>query len=369
MLDSALVRFTAGNSFGQFAQNPGHHILRPGGDSLDLLVVHDATSDQVTGNLINRIPRSPLGLFLLRPVAESASGEGPVLVEEAIHVGFDQSGSASTAHMLEGVLHGQVHSERVHAVDFPTCHAKSRAAGGQSRLSGDLGDVSRDGIQVVLNEEAQRQIPGCGEIERLERRSDIGRAVAEIGDRDIRCVGVLVGPGGTCCEWNTTADDRIGTDGAGFLPLQVHRATASVAETPVEPADLGHGCEQHGTDVGGELFAWIDAVGSNVSQDLGDELMMAPMGTIDGVGTRQWQHRPNRAALLTDAGMSRAVDVSFGSQFQRRLFEGPNENELAKHRGEQGGLGLIPIVFRRGNLDPRSLGGEVGSSSHRGRVA
>ena len=250
-------------------------------------------------------------------------------MEEAIDVGFDQGRSSSTAHVFEGVLHGQVHSERVHAVDFPTCHAKSRAAGGQSRLTGDLRDVSRDGIQVVLDEEAQRQIPGCCEIERLQRRSDVGRAVAEIGNRDIRCVSVLVGPGGTGCEGNTTADDRIGTDGAGFLPLQVHRATASVAETPVEPADLGHGGEQHVTDVRGEIFPRIDAVGSNVSQDLGDELMMAAMGAIDGVCTRQRQHRPNRTALLTDAGMSGAVDVALSSQFERRLFEGPDENELA----------------------------------------
>ena len=142
-----------------------------------------------------------------------------------------------------------------------------------------------------------------------------------------------------------------------------------MTETPVEPADLGHGGEQYVMDVRGELFAWIDAVGRNVSQDLGDELMMAAMGTIDGVGTRQWQHRPNRSSLLTDAGMSWAVDVALRSQFQCRLFEGSNENELAKHRGEQGGIGLIPIVFRGGNLDPRSLGGEVGSRSHRGRVA
>ena len=90
-------------------------------------------------------------------------------MEEAIDVGFDQGWSTSTAHVLEGVLHGQVHSERVHAVNFPTCHAKSWAAGGQSRLTGDLRDVSRDGIQVVLDEEAQGQIPGCCEIECLER--------------------------------------------------------------------------------------------------------------------------------------------------------------------------------------------------------
>ena len=180
---------------------------------------------------------------------------------------------------------------------------------------------------------------------------------------------MLVGPGGTGCEGNTTADDRIGTDGACFLPLQVHRATASVAETPVEPADLGHRRQQHITNIGGEIFPRIDTVGRNVSQDLGDELMMAAMGTVDGVGTRQWQHRPNRTALLADAGMSRAVDVALGSQFKRRLFEGPNQNELAEHRGEQGGLGRIPIVLRRGNLDPRSLGGEVGSRSHTGRVA
>ena len=74
-----------------------------------------------------------------------------------------------------------------------------------------------------------------------------------------------------------------------------------MAKTPVEPADLGHGGEQHVTNVRGEILPRIDAVGSNVSQDLGDELMMAAMGAVDGVGTRQWQHRPNRTALLTDA--------------------------------------------------------------------
>ena len=41
-----------------------------------------------------------------------------------------------------------------------------------------------------------------------------------------------------------------------------------------------------------------------------------------------------KATLLTDAGMSGAVDVALGSQFERRLFEGPDENELAEHRGE-----------------------------------
>ena len=75
-------------------------------------------------------------------------------------------------------------------------------------------------------------------------------------------------------------------------------------------------------------------MGSNVSQDLGDELMMAAMGAVDGVCTRQRQHRPNRTALLTDAGMSGAVDVALSSQFERRLFEGPDENELAEHGGE-----------------------------------
>ena len=32
--------------------------------------------------------------------------------------------------------------------------------------------------------------------------------------------------------------------------------------------------------------------------------------------------------------MSGAVDVALGSEFERRLFEGPDENELAEHRGE-----------------------------------
>ena len=55
--------------------------------------------------------------------------------------------------------------------------------------------MSGDGIAVVLDEEAQRQLPGGREVHGLEDGADIHRAVAEIGENGVAGPGPLVREG------------------------------------------------------------------------------------------------------------------------------------------------------------------------------
>ena len=119
--------------------------------------------------------------------------------------------------------------------------AEAGAAAGQPRLAGCLGDRRRHGVEVVLDEEADRQLPGGGEVHRLEHRADVDRAVAEVADRDVVGAGVLLGPGVSGAERHTAADDGVGAERARLVPLQVHRAAATAAVARGEAQDLRRG--------------------------------------------------------------------------------------------------------------------------------
>jgi hypothetical protein len=57
-----------------------------------------------------------------------------------------------------------VHGERVHSVYAPARNSEASAAARKSFFGGDLRDVGRHGIEVVLDEEHQRDIPGRGQV-------------------------------------------------------------------------------------------------------------------------------------------------------------------------------------------------------------
>ena len=58
------------------------------------------------------------------------------------------------------------------------------------------------------------------------------------------------------------------------------------------------------------------------------------------------------------------MDVALGSEFERRLFEGPDENELAEHRGgrRESAASQSPVV----EIGPRSLGERLAREVIRG---
>ena len=61
------------------------------------------------------------------------------------------------------------------------------------------------------------------------------------------------------------------------------RAAAAVAEPAVEAADLGEGAQQHGADVVGQRLARVEALGRDVREHLGEELVVAAVRAVDRV--------------------------------------------------------------------------------------
>ena len=138
---------------------------------------------------LERIARAPGRLLVLGAVAEGAARVRPVLVEEAVDLGLDDRGAVARAHALGGLLHREVHGERVHAVDAPAAGSRSPARAPRTAVSAVISSArGRDRVQVVLDEEADRQLPRRGEVHRLEHRADLAGAVAEVVDGEVgRC--------------------------------------------------------------------------------------------------------------------------------------------------------------------------------------
>ena len=178
---------------------------------------------------------------------------------------------------------GEVDREWVHAVDLPARQTEAGAAPRESGVTCHLVDVRRDGVQVVLDEEAQRQVPRGREIEGLQRRPDVRRSVAEVRHRDVVGPRVPVRPRGAGGQRHPASDNGVRADRSRLVPLQVHRSAATVTESPVEPGDLSERLEHDVADGRWDLGRRVYPVGRDVLEDLREKLVMSAVGAIDRV--------------------------------------------------------------------------------------
>ena len=277
-------------------------------------------------------------------------------MEEAVDERLDDDGALACAQPLLRSLHREVHGERVHAVDPPGRDAEAERARRQPRLPGGLLDAGRDGVEVVLDEEAERQPPRGRQVEALQHRADVDRAVTEVADREVVGAGVLLRPGVAGRHRHAAPDDGVGAERPGLEPLQVHGAAASAAVALGEPEDLGERALQHGLDLRRHEVRRVEHALGHVRDGLGQELVVAAMGAVDGVGRPQRDDGADGAALLADAGVRGAVDEALAGEFEDRLLEGADEVQLPEHGREQPGVGGPPVRRRRAQLDPLRAG-------------
>ena len=168
-LDPALPRLTTGQRLDKDLACLGHDLLGAPDDLLDARLAHNASAHQVAGDLRNRVARSPLRLLRLGTVSERAPRIWAVLVKVPVGICLDHGWSLASTHVCKRLLHSEVDCQWVHPVNLPARDGEPEATRGQPRFPGRLGDVGRDGVAVVLDEEADRQVPGGGEVERLQR--------------------------------------------------------------------------------------------------------------------------------------------------------------------------------------------------------
>ncbi|MNM35806.1 hypothetical protein D3C81_465070 [compost metagenome] len=274
-------------------------------------------------------------------------------MEEPVHIGLDHGRTVAGAHVRQCLLHGQVNRQRIHAIDFPAGDIESQPACRQTRLGS--GFLNRRGhrVQVVFDEETQRQFPGRRQVHGLQHGADVHRAVTEIGDRHGIGPGVPVCPGGTGRQRHTAADDGVGAQGAGLGPLQVHRAAAAFAETLGQAEDFRQGPLQQVLDRCGERCLRVDTLGHQVDQRLGQELVMSTVRAVDFIRRAQRNDRTYRAPFLTDARMRRPMHQAFTGQLQHGLLESADKVQLAEQGAQQRRVGLRPVGVGGTELDPR----------------
>src|SRR5947207_965850 len=117
-------------------------------------------------------------------IAELAARPRSALMQEAITDRLDHHRAAALLDDLERPLHALAHRDRVHAVELDRRDAEHRPARGQPGLAGLLGHRGRDRVEIVLQEEDDRQAVERRQVHRLVGRAVHQRAGAEVADRD-----------------------------------------------------------------------------------------------------------------------------------------------------------------------------------------
>jgi hypothetical protein len=80
------------------------------------------------------------------------------------------------------------------------------------------------------------------------------------------------------------------------------------------------------------------------------------MRSGEAVSRPQSDDGSDGAALLPDACVCGAVDQVLRRQLEDRFLEGADQMQLHKHPDEEVRFGFLPVLLRRGELNPRDSG-------------
>ena len=187
-------------------------------------------------------------------------GVGGGVAAVAVGEGLDQGRPTLLAGQPHALGDALAHRQHVHAVD-PL--ARDAVALGLLREVG-LGRVALDRgahpVEVVLDQEEDRQAPERRQVHRLAEVAGVGGAVAEHADGD-RVFALEVGgerqPGG---DRQVAADDPVAAHEAPLGVEDVHRAAAAAAGAVDAAEELGH--HPLGVGAAGDRVA-VGAVGAD----------------------------------------------------------------------------------------------------------
>jgi hypothetical protein len=164
----------------------------------------------------------------------------------------------------------------------------------------------RHGVPVVLDEEADRQLPGRGEVEGLEGRADVDGAVAEVGDRRLR----LCPP--ACAPRRIPAASGTPPPTMALVPIAPASCHCRCMSRRGRGSSRGPGRRSRRASAArtshlAETRGGSMPLGATWCSDLGEELVVPAVRAVDRVLAGEPEHRADGAALLADAGVRRAV--------------------------------------------------------------
>ena len=214
-------------------------------------------------------------------------------------------------------------------------------------------------VLVVLDEEADRQLPGRGEVEGLQRGADVDGAVAEVGDRDGVGAGLPVRPRGARRpaarrrrRWRWCRSRR-------------PRATAGACEPPrpwLKPRSRP------------QISASVRSSDRRARRRAASRRGRCPWArrACSALARNWWWPRwePLTVSSLVSASTEPTAPPSWpmlecagpwirpvAGELEDVLLEGPDQHQLAEHAGEQVRVGGVPVVVGRRRARPTATAG------------
>jgi hypothetical protein len=214
----------------------------------------------------------------------------------------------------ERLERGEVNRLDVLPVHLRRAHPVRRGALRQVSDRLMLGLRRRFGPTIVLADEDDRDLPELGEVHRLVEGADVGRPVAEEGDRNVRLAPQLESERRADRGRKPAADDGVRAHVAALDVVKVHRAAIAVRAALELAVQLRHYFVRRGP----------------VCEHM-------PMGAVRGgheVALFERAADADRDCLLTDAGVQEAGEVTGTETLHNLLLEAPNEQHLAQEPEE-----------------------------------
>ncbi len=252
-------------------------------------------------------------------------GVALVVSVPAVGLGLEQDGSAAVAARGGGLLGGRVDRVGVVAVDGVGLDPVRGGAVGDAGHTRHPAAVAELGVDVVLADEDDGQVPDRGEVHGLVEGALVDRAFAEEGDGDAFLAQQLAREARADREREAGADDRVRADDPVGGVRHVHRAALAAAEAIGAGEELGH----HPVDV--------DALRQAVA--------VATVGGRQVVAVAQCDTDACGDPLLAQGGVDEAGDVTVPIELGDPGLEGADQGHDREQLAAQLGTGW---GFRRG---------------------
>jgi hypothetical protein len=209
-----------------------------------------------------------------------------------------------------GLLARRFDGANVHAVHLLAGNVKGapplREVGG----CGGALDRRAHPVLVVFDDVDHRQLPQLRHVEAFVDLPLVGRAVAEIGQRDIVVPAILVGEGESGAERHLCADDAMPAEEALLDGEHVHRAALALGVAVVASRQLGH--DALGIHPAGQHVAVIAIAGDHL------------------VARLECHLHADDNRFLPDVEVTEAADQSHAVELTRLFLEPPDQEHVTE---------------------------------------
>src|SRR5215469_6545199 len=199
--------------------------------------------------------------------------------------------------------------QHIHTVDLLARDPIGHAAVKQVSPRRSAIDRRTHPVAVVLDDVNDRQLPQCRHVETFVNLALVDRAVAEIGDRDLAVVAIMMSEREPGSDGHLGADDAMAAEEILFPAEHMHRAALTVRIAAPAPGQFRH-----------------DALGVHATRQ---HVAMVAIGGDNRVALLQRRLHANDDSLLPDIKVAEPTDQPHAVHLPGSLLEPPDQQHVS----------------------------------------